>query len=248
MAADARGLHCPNCGSPAAAGDARCSYCHAELATVSCPSCFALIFKGAAYCPHCGNRTERAAGAQTTERCPGCHEPMREVRVGVNDLRECAACGGLWVDAAAFERICADGEARAAVLARWPAREATTTSATVRYRPCVVCRKMMNRLNFGRMSGTVIDVCRGHGTFLDAGELHQIAEFIHSGGLERSRQRQLDELKEAEARLLARERDQAMRDVRTGAGSGIKFEWKTTRLEGADAIDVLRRLLKEDKS
>jgi hypothetical protein len=28
---------------------------------------------------------------------------------------------------------------------------------------------MMNRVNFGRLSGTVVDVCRGHGTYLDAG-------------------------------------------------------------------------------
>ena len=32
---------------------------------------------------------------------------------------------------------------------------------------------MMNRMNFGRLSGTVVDVCSGHGTFLDAGELHR---------------------------------------------------------------------------
>ena len=40
---------------------------------------------------------------------------------------------------------------------------------------------MMNRVNFGRLSGTVIDVCRGHGTFLDGGELHAIVTFIHRG-------------------------------------------------------------------
>ena len=49
------------------------------------------------------------------------------------------------------------------------------------------CGKMMNRVNFGRHSGTVIDVCRGHGTFLDAGELHAIVTFIRDGGLDRAR-------------------------------------------------------------
>ena len=61
---------------------------------------------------------------------------------------------------------------------------------------------MMNRVNFGRLSGAVIDVCRGHGTFLDAGELHQIVTFIQQGGLDRARaRRQIEELREEERRL-----------------------------------------------
>src|SRR5437773_1080515 len=97
MAKSAGSLHCPNCGSPAAPGDAKCKYCQARLATVSCPSCFALMF--------------------------------------------------------------------------------------------------------GRLSGAVVDVCKGHGTFLDAGELHQIVSFIQGGGLERARQRQLEDLKDEEQKL-----------------------------------------------
>ena len=61
----------------------------------------------------------------------------------------------------------------------------------------------MNRLNFGRLSGTVVDVCKGHGTFLDAGELHLIVSFIQGGGLERARPRQLEDLKEEEQRVRA---------------------------------------------
>jgi len=67
----------------------------------------------------------------------------------------------------------------------------------------VACRKLMNRLNFGRLSGTIVDVCRGHGTFLDAGELHRIVLFIQGGGLDRARQRQLEDLKDEERRLRA---------------------------------------------
>jgi hypothetical protein len=60
---------------------------------------------------------------------------------------------------------------------------------------------MMNRVNFGRLSGAIVDVCRGHGTYLDPGELHRIVEFIRSGGLERARQRRLEELREREAQI-----------------------------------------------
>jgi len=60
---------------------------------------------------------------------------------------------------------------------------------------------MMNRLNFARLSGTVVDVCRGHGTFLDRGELHHVVQFILDGGLGRTRQAELVQLKEEESRI-----------------------------------------------
>jgi hypothetical protein len=59
----------------------------------------------------------------------------------------------------------------------------------------------MNRVNFGRLSGAVVDVCKGHGTFLDAGELHQIVAFIQSGGLERARTQHIEDLKVEQRKL-----------------------------------------------
>ena len=90
---------------------------------------------------------------------------------------------------------------RVAPLERAQRLAALDPRAPVKYRPCVRCGKMMNRMNFGQVSGTVVDVCRGHGTFLDTGELHAIVTFIRGGGLERARQRRLEELKEEERRL-----------------------------------------------
>ena len=60
---------------------------------------------------------------------------------------------------------------------------------------------MMNRVNFAKLSGTIVDVCRGHGIFLDSGELHAIITFVHEGGLERVRQYELDSLKDARRQL-----------------------------------------------
>jgi Zn-finger nucleic acid-binding protein len=127
---------------------------------------------------------------------------LRDVRVGDTALLECGRCRGAWIDAATFEHICANREAQAAVLHQAPAA-AAPAAAAVHYRKCVACGKMMNRLNFGRLSGTIVDVCRGHGTFLDAGELHRIVLFIQGGGLDRARQRQLEDLKDEERRLRA---------------------------------------------
>ncbi len=141
---------------------------------------------------------------------------MREVAIGGTALLECEKCGGMWIDAETFEHLCADREAQAAVLHQWPAAARPAMTATVRYRPCLACGKMMNRLNFGRLSGTVVDVCKGHGTFLDQGELHQIASFIQRGGLERARQRQIEDLKDEEQRLRAAQQAQGVRDVAFG--------------------------------
>lgn len=49
----------------------------------------------------------------------------------------------------------------------------------------------MNRKNFGRISGVMIDKCGRHGVWLDAGELEKIRHFIADGGMERSRDREI---------------------------------------------------------
>jgi Zn-finger nucleic acid-binding protein len=206
-------LNCPSCGAPATAGAARCEYCHSVLATVSCPFCFEVLFQGSAFCPHCGHARSRADTLdQHTTPCPACRGAMHWVKVGATDLLECEGCDGTWLEATTFERLCADREGQAAALHHEPPERAAaadkSADAAIHYRPCPRCGKLMNRINFGRVSGTVVDVCRGHGTFLDRGELHQVVQFILDGGLERARQRERDDLVEQQRRLQALERDQ----------------------------------------
>ena len=135
---------------------------------------------------------------------------MTEVTVGETALLDCRQCDALWIGADAFERLCSSREAQAAVLHQ-PAAEARPMEARVRYRPCLECGAMMNRVNFAKISGTVVDVCKKHGTFLDRGELQAVVQFIHGGGLDRARQRQIEDLKEQEQRLM----DQELRRLRT---------------------------------
>jgi len=232
---DARSLHCPNCGAAADPHAVRCPYCRARLATVSCPRCFALMFEGAAFCPACGARSVRAEPQPSSTTCPACRGAMVRVIIGDLALLECAACDGVWVDAVEFERICADREAQGAVLHRWSAHTAEATGTRVRYRPCIKCGKLMNRVNFGRMSGTVVDVCRGHGTFLDAGELHAIVTFIRDGGLDRARQREKDDLEEERHRL-------GMLKAQIESGSRSSSDWEH---RSASLLDI-RRLLKDE--
>jgi Zn-finger nucleic acid-binding protein len=134
---------------------------------------------------------------------------MHDVQIGDTGLMECEKCHALWVDTATFEHICADRNTQSAVLGQYGAPPPAPDAAPeVKYRRCVACGTMMNRLNFSRVSGTIIDVCKGHGVFLDAGELHQIVIFLQSGGLDRARQRQIEELKEEQDRLRSLQRQQ----------------------------------------
>lgn len=185
------------------------------------------MFEGTHFCPHCGAPAARVEIETANARCPACGNAMQHVAIGAASVLECGRCDGVWLDAADFERICADRESRAAVLHRWTAAPAASAREQVHYRPCVRCGKMMNRVNFGRLSGTIVDVCRGHGTFLDAGELHAIATFIDAGGLDRMRERDIQDLKEEQHRLEELQRLQAHS---TGNHTAVTLSWDSTGL------------------
>jgi hypothetical protein len=51
----------------------------------------------------------------------------------------------------------------------------------------------MNRKLFASGSGVVVDVCRSHGTFFDAGELPAIIDFVMAGGLAKAAARKTTE-------------------------------------------------------
>jgi Zn-finger nucleic acid-binding protein len=218
-AEEANSLHCPNCGAAVDPDAGRCPYCQARLATISCPSCFALMFDGARFCPKCGAARAARQEETATARCPACRSEIRRIDLGTTPLLECTTCDGVWVDADVFERLCADRESQAAVLPRLSGRTQSKAAAPVKYRPCLRCGKMMNRVNFGSLSGAVVDVCKGHGTFLDAGELHQIVTFIQAGGLDRARAQKLEQLRDEQRRLHDLER-KVMREQRHSAQSG----------------------------
>jgi Zn-finger nucleic acid-binding protein len=232
-------LHCPNCGAAAGLDSKECTYCHAPLATMSCPSCFNRVFIGAAYCPHCGTHVARQAeGEATADSCPRCHTPMTHVSVGTMQLSECGTCKGTWVDADAFDRLCGDREAQAAVIhGNSLQHPAPSAPEKIAYRPCPRCKKMMNRVNFAKYSGVVLDVCRAHGTFFDRDELHRVVSFIQAGGLDRARTRDREALEEAERRL---------RSLQTIAGSGpltLSSDQSVTGVSGTSAFTSFIHLL-----
>ena len=215
-------LMCPVCGAACAPDRSRCEYCSTVLAVVACPRCFGRLFAGARHCEHCGAEVDVPAqalpeGEARQRPCPRCApQPPRLIAnlVGGTLLDECPGCGGVWVDAAAFDRVVAEKDRQAALLAlgsptaspppQAPAA-ASPARASATYIRCPDCSTLMNRINYGKRSGVVVDVCKAHGVWFDRDELRQVVEFVSRGGLDEARRRELEDLK----RETAAQRSQA---------------------------------------
>jgi len=171
-----------------------------------------MMFIGSRHCPHCGAEAAEAKAAELSIlKCPRCKGDMSSVSIGGESMGECERCGGLWIEVSAFDRICADREKQSIVLggaslAPAPQAEANGKVASVRYIPCPQCGNLMNRINFARCSGVIVDVCRGHGTWFDRDELSEVVQFIRGGGLDLARQKEKREIESQREQLRTEQR------------------------------------------
>jgi Zn-finger nucleic acid-binding protein len=201
-----------------------------------------MMFLGSKHCPRCGAVAVIAeTKGSETRKCPRCKREMSYLTIGSTAVRECEQCLGLWLDVSSFEKICADREQQAAALgAASPAPiSAVRETGKVNYVPCPECSQLMNRINFARCSGVIVDVCKGHGTWFDRDELSRIVEFIRSGGLEASRIREKSEIEEERRRL---RQEQLTANLHRSSGIGVTSD--EHRLTGiASARGLLKFLL-----
>lgn len=164
-------MKCPNCAAPLPAGKSRCRYC-GETVDVD--------FAGFHHDP-----TQIPDEVRT---CPGCHKPMETVNVTTPEepfyIERCPDCFGLFFDPGELDFLVERNVQEVYSIDRLALSFLTehNVEAQIRYRKCPRCKKMMNRVNYGQSSGVVIDQCRDHGIFLDAGELRRIVTWIKSGG------------------------------------------------------------------
>lgn len=190
-------IRCAACGGPLAAGAMRCAFCGSQLAQAACPACLGLVPTGARHCPACGAALPRPEEeAAPAMKCPGCGGVLGSVRVGQALLRPCLACGGIWMGRTEFEAMARVREARDLFLGSPEGAERTgqpPVSMEVHYRRCPACGKFMNRSNYARISGVILDSCRDDGIWFDPDELRRVVLFIETGGLDRAAQRQREE-------------------------------------------------------
>ena len=207
-------LNCPNCGAASSSDAPLCQFCGSRLATVACPSCFSAMFLGSKHCQRCGAAAAVPQVKESKDRdCPRCRKEMVSVAIGAATVLECERCLGLWLDVPSFEKICADREQQSAVLgiASHAPTDAAAENSKVNYVPCPECAQLMNRMNFARCSGVIVDVCKLHGTWFDRDELSRIVEFIHDGGLNASRAKEKLEIAEQRAQLRQEQQTAALR-------------------------------------
>jgi Zn-finger nucleic acid-binding protein len=166
------------------------------------------VFHGHKHCPACGVELGLAATEHPHDdrACPRCTTALHARRAGDVVIDECHTCLGVFLDHAAIKRVVVDrAQSRAeALLGSLPRVEvcAIPTAGQKMYLKCPVCSAVMNRKLFATGSGVIIDVCRIHGTFFDAGELPLIIDFVMNGGLDHAQKHDIDRMREAAKREL----------------------------------------------
>ena len=202
-------LGCPHCGAGVTPGESTCAHCGTGLLVLACPRCLSRVFHGHKHCPECGGELALAAtGHVEADRpCPRCATALHARRVGDLVIDECGACRGVFLDQVAIKRLIVDrAQSRAeALLGALPRVEVNPVPAAGQkmYLPCPVCHVVMNRRLFATGTGVIIDVCRTHGTFFDAGELPLIIDFVMNGGLDKAQKKDIERMLEAAHRELA---------------------------------------------
>jgi Zn-finger nucleic acid-binding protein len=136
------------------------------------------------------------SGGSSGARCPRCRAAFDRSEPS------CAACGGRFLSHAALATL-VESALEEKTEPRVSRHKPLYT--TVRYVPCPSCGETMNRMNFGGRSGIIVDTCRMHGTWFDAGELEAVLDFVRAGGVDPLLTRKATPLTEDE--LTAKEAD-----------------------------------------
>jgi Zn-finger nucleic acid-binding protein len=212
-------LNCPNCGGAVASDKSSCEFCRSRLKTVGCPSCLGVMFLGSRFCTHCGNKVQPAELLDDANPgdCPRCKIKLQSLKIDTLTIRECERCGGFWSGVETFEKLCASKEQQASVIGFIGSYvHPNADPPKINYVPCPDCRQLMNRSNFARSSGVIIDMCKQHGVWFDADELAKIIDFIEKGGLDRAREKEKISIEDERSRLRDEQRRLAMMERRSG--------------------------------
>jgi len=164
----------------------------------NCANCSAPLPGNAVKCDYCGSRNDvdlngihyyTTHSNDTARICPVCSVHLKTVNLGVNGnflVERCVECLGLFFDPGELEALLDYSVKNVFEINRSRLEllklSEQTNGRVATYVKCPICSKMMNRINFGTRSGVVIDRCKEHGVWLDAGELRQLCEWMKLGG------------------------------------------------------------------
>ena len=184
-------MDCVKCGAPLAAKSNLCGYCGAlndtDLRAI---------------------HRDAKLGPATDRYCPRCEAPMQSIDLQLEGeffIERCENCLGIFFDPGELECIIDKSVSNIYAvdyrrMAKIIEEEGVERPSTVKYVKCPVCRKLMNRRNYGSRSGVVVDTCTEHGVWLDGGELGQLLKWTKAGGRIRADKAKAAEQREAELR------------------------------------------------
>ena len=174
----------------------------------NCNNCGAALSGNLLVCSYCKTRQDvdlAIISRYTVEKpdcdriCPRCHIPLQMIDLGLGGkfyIERCERCLGLFFDPNELESLLDKTVSHVHEVDRQRLNEIRNIPVSNEYRlsyiDCPVCKKLMNRINFGSGSGVIVDKCREHGLWLDGGELRQILEWTKAGGDLYHKQKQLD--------------------------------------------------------
>ena len=190
--------HCANCGAPLAGGHRVCQFCGMQND---------IDLHGVHEFTVVRPESERI--------CPRCDKPLQTIDLKVEGtflIERCKTCQGMFFDPNELEALLDKSVSNVygvdLKLVNQLANERLHSDFPASYIKCPICRKLMNRLNYGTRSGVVVDWCRDHGVWVDSGELRRLLEWTKAGGqiLDQKREERSKHDKEREARRKARER------------------------------------------
>lgn len=164
----------------------------------NCKNCGAVLTGTLLVCEYCHTRQDvdlSAVHRYTVEEpgskriCPRCHIPLQTVDLHLQGrflVERCPRCLGLFFDPGELEALLEKAVTNVHAVDPQRLNEVQCVKRRdeypVMYIDCPVCRRLMNRVNFGTRSGVIADQCREHGMWLDGGELRQILEWTKAGG------------------------------------------------------------------
>jgi Zn-finger nucleic acid-binding protein len=200
---------CPYCGNGCPPLVRICPHCDVRLDNVRCTRCFSLQGPGSFACVRCGQALELEPLLDATDApCPRCTSegtrPGSTLEVSgalEGRVHECPRCGGMFIGRDVLAEILCRAELTGPLDGETLRRKSAL--GEVHYVSCPLCHNSMNRVNFGKVSGVIVDVCRDHGTWFDAGELTTVVAFAAAGGLAKTRAREASEQKDLRAQSAA---------------------------------------------
>jgi len=196
--------NCQNCGAPLTGTLLVCNYCQTRQDVD-----LSLVHRFTVEDP----KSKRV--------CPRCHIPLQTVDLRLENkflIERCERCLGLFFDPGELEAFLEKAVTNVHAIDSQRLNEVQSVKRRheypVTYIDCPVCRRLMNRINFGSRSGVIADQCRDHGIWLDGGELRQIMEWMKAGGKLVQKEKELEmarlELEQEKKKVQFRQIDAAL--------------------------------------